>query len=415
MKVFIKTFGCRVNQVESQSLLETFKAYGAEITQDYSCADICLLNTCSVTAKADRDANKLLRAINQKNPCCRLIVTGCYAMSGKDKIKQMFPNAEIIFKPDLGKKLFGQDTDWTVKQHEGKTRAFVKIQDGCDNFCSYCIVPYTRPLKTSKPKQTALAEIENLIKNGYKEIVLTGINIGNYLCPQTGADLADLLNDIFKLEGSFRIRFSSIEINTFTDKLITAAKQGGERFCNYLHLPLQSGSDSVLKDMGRRYNTKEYTERVFKIRQAFKDIFLYCDIIAGYPAETEENFKESLSFLDETGFAGLHVFSYSARQGTKAALMKQIAPAEIKRRSEILHQKDRDLRQKAAQTLIGTKQQFLAETFIKSNNCVSGIAANFQRILIPDGTLKTDFTEVKITKAQDGICYAQEIKNPAAK
>lgn len=409
MKVFIKTFGCRVNQVESQSVLENFKQHGAEITQDFSCANICFLNTCSVTAKADRDANKLIRAINQKNPSCRLIITGCYAMSGSEKIKQLFPNAEIIFKPELGKKLFGQDMDWSVKQHEGKTRAFVKIQDGCDNFCSYCIVPYTRPLKTSKPKQIALAEIENLIKNGYKEIVLTGINIGNYLCPQTGADLADLLEDIFKLEGNFRIRFSSIEINTFSDKLIYAAQKGGERFCNYLHLPLQSGSDAVLKDMGRHYNSKEYEARTLKIKQAFKDIFLYCDIIAGYPSETEENFKQSLAFLDTIGFAGLHVFSYSPRQGTKAALMKQIPSAEIKRRSEILHQKDRELRQKAAQKLIGTKQQFLAETFIKSNNCLSGVAANFQRIFIPQSTLKNDFTQVKIIKAQDGICYAEEI------
>ena len=409
MKVFIKTFGCRVNQVESQSVLENFKKRGAEITQDFSCADICLLNTCSVTAKADRDANKLLRLISQQNPSCRLIITGCYAMSSQEKIKQLFPNTQIIFKHELGKKLFGQDIDWTVKEHEGKTRAFVKIQDGCDNFCSYCIVPYTRPLKTSKPKQIALAEIKNLIDNGYKEIVLTGINIGNYLCPQSGADLADLLENIFKFEGDFRIRFSSVEINTFTDKLIAAAQKGGQKFCNYFHLPLQSGSDEVLKNMGRHYNTKEYEARVLKIKQAFKDIFLYCDIIAGYPTETENYFKESLLFLDKIGFAGLHVFSYSARQGTKAALMKQIPFAEIKHRSEILHLKDKQLRQQAAQKLIGTKQQFLAESFIKSNNCVSGVATNFQRILIPNGTLKTDFTDVKIIKAQDGICYAEEI------
>ena len=161
--------------------------------------------------------------------------------------------------------------------------------------------------------------------------------------------------------------------------------------------------------MGRRYDSKEYEARILKIKQAFKDIFLYCDIIAGYPCETQENFKQSLAFLDTIGFAGLHVFSYSARQGTKAALMKQIPAAEIKRRWEILHQKDIQLRQKAAEKLVGTKQQFLGETFIKSNNCLSGVAANFQRILIPQGSLKTNFTQVKITKAKDGICYAQEI------
>lgn len=408
MKVFIKTFGCRVNQVESEALLEKFKTAKAQITPDYKEADLCLLNTCSVTAKADRDANKMIRAVRRENPHCRLVVTGCYAMSGAEKIRRAFPSAEIVFKPDLGKVLFGENIDWTVKSHEGKTRAFVKIQDGCDNFCSYCIVPYTRPLKTSKPKNTALAEIKNLIENGYKEIVLTGINIGNYLCPETGADLADLLEEIFKINGDFRIRFSSIEINTVTDKLMETAAAGGRKFCNYLHLPLQSGSEAVLKDMGRRYGAKEYFERVQYIKSKFKNIFLYCDIIAGYPTETEENFEESLAFLDKIGFAGLHVFSYSPRQGTRAAALKQNPPEEIKRRSEILHQKDKALRQAAAESLLGSEQQLLAETFIESNGCVSGVLSNFQRALIPGGKLSPEFKKVKIIKAQDGVCYAEE-------
>lgn len=409
MKVFIKTFGCRVNQVESEALLEKFKDGGAILVQEHKNAELCLINTCSVTAKADRDANKLIRQILRDNPYCRIIVTGCYAMASADKIKALFPQAQIIFKPDLGKTLFGEDLDWTVKHHEGKTRAFVKIQDGCDNFCSYCIVPYTRPLKTSKPKQTALAEIKNLIKNGYKEIVLTGINIGNYLCPQSGADLADLLGEVFKIEGDFRIRFSSIEINTVTDKLIKTAAAGGRKFCDYLHLPLQSGSDAVLKHMGRHYDTKEYLERVKYIRSCFKNIFLYCDIIAGYPTETEADFNNSLSFLDEVGFAGLHVFSYSPRTGTKAAALKQIPPEEIKRRSEILHQKDKQLRQKAAQSLIGKEAEFLAETFIKANNSVSGVLPNFQRAFIKGASLQPALRKVKIIKARDGVCFAQEI------
>ena len=409
MKVFIKTFGCRVNQVESEALLEKFKNAKAEITPDYKQADLCLLNTCSVTAKADRDANKMIRAVKRDNPHCRLVVTGCYAMSGAEKIRQIFPFAEIVFKPDLGKALFGEDIDWTVKSHEGKTRAFVKIQDGCDNFCSYCIVPYTRPLKTSKPKAVALAEIKNLIENGYKVIVLTGINIGNYSCPQTGADLADLIEEIFKTEGDFRIRFSSVEINTVTDKLIETAAKGGKKFCNYLHLPLQSGSEAVLKDMGRHYGAQEYFNRVQYIKSKFKNIFLYCDIIAGYPTETKENFEESLVFLDKIGFAGLHVFSYSPRQGTKAAALKQIPPEEIKRRSEILHEKDKALRRAAAESLLGSEQEFLAETFVQSSGCVSGVLSNFQRALIPGGELSSQLKKVKIIKAQDGVCYAEEI------
>ena len=275
-------------------------------------------------------------------------------------------------------------------------------------FCSYCIVPYTRPLKTSKPKAVALAEIKNLIENGYKEIVLTGINIGNYSCPQTGADLADLLEEIFKTEGDFRIRFSSIEINTVTDKLIETAAKGGKKFCNYLHLPLQSGSEAVLKDMGRHYGAQEYFNRVQYIKSKFKNIFLYCDIIAGYPTETKETFEESLAFLDKIGFAGLHVFSYSPRQGTKAAVLKQIPPEEIKRRSEILHEKDKALRQAAAESLLGSEQEFLAETFVQSSGCVSGVLSNFQRALIPGGELSSQLKKVKIIKAQDGVCYAKQ-------
>jgi len=403
MKVYLKTFGCRVNQVESQAALEKFLAQGHQITQNFKEADLCFLNTCSVTHKADRDAEREIRKIAKENPQANLIITGCYAMANKDKILAAHPFAQVVFKPDIGPALFDTEMDWTVKHHAGKTRAFIKIQDGCDCFCSYCIVPYTRPQKTSKPKEILLAEIKNLIAAGYKEIVLTGINIGNYCCPQTGADLAGIMPDIFALPGDFRIRFSSIEINTITDTLLAACAAAGQKFCNYFHIPLQSGSDDVLKNMRRRYNAAEYLSRLAQIREKIPSAAIYCDIMAGYPSETAVNFEESLKFLNKATFAGLHVFSYSKRSGTPAAEMPQIADKEIKRRANILHAKDKELRAAFAASLTNTKQQFLAEEATATT--VSGVLANFQRCIVKGAHKTGELSQVKIISAKDGICY----------
>ena len=190
---FIKTFGCRVNQVESQALWEDFLRHGFTPAENFESADICLLNTCTVTHQADKDVEKLIRQILRRNPSARLVLTGCYAAAHKTHIQGIFPQAEIVGKYELGRVLFNEDDIcWTVSGHEGHSRAFIKIQDGCDAFCSYCIVPFARSEKRSKPVADVLSEIQNLVKNGFAEIVLTGINIGNYRCPQTGADLAAL-------------------------------------------------------------------------------------------------------------------------------------------------------------------------------------------------------------------------------
>ena len=256
---FIKTFGCRVNQVESQAILEQFTRAGFTPADRFETADICVLNTCTVTHQADKDVEKLIRQILRRNPTTRLVLTGCYAAAHRAHIEEIFPTAKIVGKYDLGRVLF-QETDicWTVSGHEGHSRAFIKIQDGCDNFCSYCIVPYARSIKRSKPAADVLSEIQQLVRNGFLEIVLTGINIGNYLCPNTQADLAALCSQIAALPGHFRVRFSSIELPTVTDGVIVQMHRCPQRFCNYFHLPLQAGCDRVLKDMNRHYTTTDY-------------------------------------------------------------------------------------------------------------------------------------------------------------
>jgi len=366
-----------------------------------------LVNTCSVTRKADKDALKEANTIKRKNPNARLILTGCFARHGAKEILEKVKQTEIVQKENLPQKLFKQNIDWTVKEHLGKTRAFVKIQDGCTNFCTYCIVPFTRPIKTSKPKKIVLKEIKNLIAAGYKEIVLTGINIGNYFCAETKTNLAALIKEIFALSGDFRVRFSSIELPTVTDELLEVISKAGNKFCNYLHLPLQSGSSKVLKDMHRHYSAEDFEKRVQEIRKKIKDIFIYTDIIAGFPTESFEDFENSVNFVRKIGFAGLHVFSYSPRPMTAAAELPQIDVKEIKRRADILREEDLILRKTAAEKLINTTQEILVEDLTKDGKFQIATAANFQKVLVSLNTPKNTLVKVKITKAQDGICYGE--------
>lgn len=405
---FIKTFGCRVNQVESQAILEQFLRSGATAAESFEQADICVLNTCTVTHQADKDVEKQIRQILRRNPSCRLVLTGCYAAAHTKEIQSKFPQAEIVGKYELGKALFQtEDVCWTVSGHEGHSRAFIKIQDGCDCFCSYCIVPFARNVKRSKPLNDVLIEIKNLLSKNFTEIVLTGINIGNYLCPITNADLGKLCEEIAKIEGHFRIRFSSIELQTVTDSVIAAMQKYPNRFCNYFHLPLQAGCDKVLKDMNRHYDTQAYREKVNILRSKIPQIGIFADVIAGFPTETEEDFLTTVNFIKEMQLAGLHVFSYSPRPGTKAATFKQLPTEEIKKRAEILRALDKELRSNFAKSLVGTTQEVFVEE--QKNSGLHGITSNFQSVLLRNTTASKGLIQAKIIEADTTICIAEQI------
>ncbi len=404
---FIKTFGCRVNQVESQAILEQFLRSGMAVADSFETADICVLNTCTVTHQADKDVEKQIRQILRRNPKARLVLTGCYAAAHSRSVKEKFPQAEIVGKYDLGKSLFNtEDVCWTVSGHEGHSRAFIKIQDGCDCFCSYCIVPFARNIKRSKPLQDVLSEIKTLEEKGFAEIVLTGINIGNYLCPQSGADLAALCEEIARLPGNFRIRFSSIELQTVTEGVVRAMATYPHRFCNYFHLPLQAGCDKVLRDMNRHYDTKAYRARVEDLRARVPHIGIFADVIAGYPTETEADFEETYSFIEENCLAGLHVFSYSPRPGTKAALLPQLPLQEIKRRAERLRDLDKKLRARFAASLVGTEQTVFMEE--RKDGLPHGISGNFQQVVLEGENIPTrGLVRVRITRAEGPLCFAE--------
>ncbi|WP_428075039.1 tRNA (N(6)-L-threonylcarbamoyladenosine(37)-C(2))-methylthiotransferase MtaB [Candidatus Avelusimicrobium luingense] len=406
---FIKTFGCRVNQVESQALLEDFLRHHFTPAADFETADICVLNTCTVTHQADKDVEKLIRQILRRNPNTKLILTGCYAAAHRAHIREIFPTARIVGKYDLGRVLFDEeDLCWTVSGHEGHSRAFIKIQDGCDCFCSYCIVPFARTEKRSKPLADVLTEIKNLVQNGFAEIVLTGINIGNFCCPKTGADLAALCEEITKLPGNFRVRFSSIELQTVTDGIIRAMQNYPARFCNYLHLPLQAGSDPVLQAMNRHYNTAQYAARVADLRKNVPGIGIFADVIAGFPTETKDNFEETVAFIRAQKLAGLHVFSYSPRPGTKAAKLPQLPAEEIKRRAEILRALDKELRGQFAASFVGTEQTVFVEEYKEGQT--RGLTSNFQTVFIENAPKDLHgLAHVKITHADANSCYGKVV------
>ena len=408
MKYFLKTFGCRVNQVESQAILEAFSNRGW-IAAPFEEADLCLLNTCTITHRADKDVEKLIRQISRRNPAARLVLTGCYAAAHQDHIRRTFPQAEIVGKYELGQKLFDtQDICWSVSGHEGHSRAFIKIQDGCDCFCSYCIVPFARNIKRSKPAADVIKEISVLVEKGFGEIVLTGINIGNFSCPETGKDLAALCQDIAAMPGRFRIRFSSIELQTTSLGIIRAMAQRPDRFCNYLHLPLQSGCDSVLSAMNRHYNTSEYAAKVAALREHVPGVAVFADVIAGFPTETEEDFETTYRFIATQKLCGLHVFSYSPRPLTKAASWPQHSAQIIKARAEKLRALDQQLRADFATSLVGTEQ----EVFVEEHGCkgISGVTSNFQQVLIESAPADTrGLVRVKITRAENTLCFASLI------
>lgn len=417
MKIYFKTFGCRVNQTETQSILEDFVSKGHVVAGELEEADICVLNACTVTGEADKDAERFMRSVVKKNPSCRLFVTGCYATRSPDKIRLNAPSAEII--PNSQKKsivllavsssplspslLTSIPSLSPVTGFEGRTRAFIKVQDGCDMGCAYCVVPSARPVKVSKPLDAVIKEVSLLVGKGFKEIVLCGIRLGAYSCPEKGADLAGLLEKICAVKGDFRIRFSSLEVMETTEGLIEAAKGAGEKFCDYFHIPLQSGSDKVLREMGRVYDTSFYSRKAELLRKAFPNLGLYCDVIAGYPTETEDDFLKTESFINKTGFSGLHVFRYSRRAGTRAEKLGVLDVQTVKARAESLRRADARLRRLFAEGLAGSVQRVLVE---ESGKFPRGVSSNFQKVRIEGAPGISGFARVSIKSGEKGVCTA---------
>ncbi|MFC1807544.1 tRNA (N(6)-L-threonylcarbamoyladenosine(37)-C(2))-methylthiotransferase MtaB [Candidatus Omnitrophota bacterium] len=336
----ISTFGCKVNQYETQAMRESLLASGYEEVTDGQKADLYFVNTCTVTGKADRECRETLRRFLRENLQARVFACGCYTEKDADILRAIDDRIEILSnsqKQNIINIVRGDGTrdaichmPYAISHFKGHTKAFIKIQDGCDNFCSYCKVPFVRGRSRSRDFQEIVEEAKRLIDNGYKELVLTGICLGNF-GKDSGDDinLASLVREICNIDGDFRIRLSSIEFEDITDGLIDEISLLN-KLCNHLHIPLQSGDDHILSKMNRRYKAGDFIKRVNEIRMKIPDIAITTDVIVGFPDESDENFNNTLDTFKRLKPSRTHIFTYSPRKGTKAFDMKDSIPRQTK-------------------------------------------------------------------------------------
>ena len=339
MKAAFYTLGCKVNSYDTQAMKELFMRNGYEIVSHSEKADVYVVNTCAVTAESERKSRQAVRKLKKHNPQAITIFTGCYVQSNLESAREV-ESADIIcgthhreriidyLNDFLARRtrieLIENDNDFdtlSISDYEGKNRAFLKIQDGCNMFCSYCIIPYARGKLKNASADSVINQIRNLSLKGYKECVITGIHIASYRS-DTGENLIDILEKIDDSGLVERIRLGSLEPKLLTEKFLSRLARL-ESICDHFHISLQSGSSRILKLMNRRYTREEYIETVKRVKKYFPNAGITTDIIVGFPSESEEDFSESMSIIRECGFSFVHIFPYSARKGTPAAEMKE--------------------------------------------------------------------------------------------
>ena len=394
MKFNIITLGCKVNAYESEFMLENLLRSGYLF--DEQNPDIIIINTCSVTNMADRKSRKLVHKARREHEKAILVVVGCSTQNHEEDYQNMgidilLGNREkskivsILEEYIHNHKPYTYFTksrsldfeDMQVEEFTTHTRAFVKVQDGCDNFCSYCIIPYVRGSIRSKDFNQAVEEVKTLVSHGHKEVVLTGIHTGSY--SSNGHDLSDLIEEMAKIEGLMRIRISSIEITELNDKFLDLLKKE-PKIANHLHIPLQSGSDAVLKRMNRKYDTNYFREKIKQIRAIRPDISITTDCIVGHPYETEECFLEYVAFCRDIHFSKLHVFPYSIRTGTASASMPQIDDKIKKERTHLLLELSSKLEEEYDKKFIGSTMDVITEEY--EGEYTAGFTSNYIKVYL---------------------------------
>lgn len=423
MKFNIYTLGCKVNTYESNVMSDALKNAGyIEVSID-EIADISIINTCTVTNVADHKSKKTIHHAIKKNPNAIIVVVGCMSQNKKEALEGVhitlgnINKSKIVFYIEDYLKRKEKIIDIQEMKHLkfeemklnnfNKTRAFVKIQDGCNNFCSYCIIPYTRGNVRSKAKEDIISEIKTLIKKGHKEIVLTGIHTGNYGAEFKDYKFSNLLEDLILIKGLERLRISSIEMNEINEQVLETMKKSNI-IVDHLHIPLQSGSNSVLKRMNRKYNKEEFIKKIEQIRKVRPFISITTDVIVGFPGETKEEFEETIETIKKINFSKLHVFPYSKREKTIAAkLENQIDNTIKKQRVKVLLELSKQLEQKYMEKFVQQKVTFLPE--IIRNDEVVGHTGNYLLIKTKGQKINQDIT-VMIEKIEYPYCIATNIE-----
>jgi len=326
-KIFFQTFGCKANQYDTELLRAKMESGGAVSVAAPKDADLCVVNSCSVTAKADQECRQFVRRLLRANHHARIVVTGCYATHAPDELRALSPRVEVYSNKEKASlpSCLGFEVNpgvYGLSRFSTRVRAFVKIQDGCKAPCKYCIIPTTRPDYWNKPVEQVVEEVRALVSEGHGEIVFTGIRLGLYHAAADGkkVNLAGLLKRLVQLPGSFRLRLSSLEVTEVADEIVELAA-ASPKICRHFHIPMQSGHDGVLKAMGRWYKFADYEERVRFIRERLPDCAVTADVMVGFPAETEEAFQTTYNNIARLELSRLHVFPFSVRPGTQAAAL----------------------------------------------------------------------------------------------
>ncbi|MGB7062809.1 MAG: tRNA (N(6)-L-threonylcarbamoyladenosine(37)-C(2))-methylthiotransferase MtaB [Candidatus Zixiibacteriota bacterium] len=430
MRVALFTIGCKVNQYETEAIAERLEALGFERVDFREKADVYVINTCTVTGESDRSSRQAIYRARRKSPDAKIIVTGCYAQLEKEYLERL-PGVSLVVKQEekgrlpalivqlqglgaggegrpatpiagvkgigaRGEEIKDEFFGFGVKGLAKHTRALVKIQDGCEKTCAYCVVPFARGKERSREAGQIISEVNNLVENGYKEVVLTGVHVGRY--NRDGSDLVDLSEKSLNETKVERIRFSSIDPNEFSDEMIDFISRS-DRICRHLHVPLQSGEDVVLSKMKREYTADDYRTLADKISRAVPGVLIGADVIVGFPGETDEQFENTCQFIRSSPVNYLHVFSYSDRKGTEASSMPaKVPPQVIHKRSEIMHGLGKEKWRDYIQGFVGKKLNVLIENRRdRKTGMLTGLSDNYIRVLLDgDDSLKNRIIPVPI-------------------
>lgn len=428
-KVALTTLGCKVNQFETETMEGLFKQKGYEIVPFTEKADFYVINTCSVTSLGDRKSRQVIRRANRQNDKAIIAVCGCYSQVHPEEIKAIEGVRVVLgtkerhhiveyveqaaredgILDEVGNIMEAHDfEDIPLYDMPQRTRAFLKIEDGCQNFCSYCIIPYARGPVKSRHLANIHAEAEKLVAAGFKEIVLTGIHLGAY-GRDLAADvtLADACCEVLKVKGLKRLRLGSLESIELSPELFTLIRND-ERFCAHLHLPLQAGSDAVLKAMNRQYDTAEFAKLIARVESEVPGIAVSTDIIVGFPGETEEDFKQGLDFVSKMNFSRMHVFPYSKRSGTPAAARKDQIPENIKKeRAQRMQNLAAAKTMEFHRKFLGKELRVLFET--AQAGLTDGLTDNYIRVYTKSPVVPGELYTVKLEKLYKDGLYGQVV------
>lgn len=428
MKIALFTLGCKVNQYESQAISELCKNAGHTLVEINDNPNVIIVNSCTVTAESDRKTGQIVRRYKKKFPNSVIVLTGCMAQAFPEKAKEIFEadlvlgntnyneivkkieqffyteNRIVDITPHQNNELFNSPS---ITEFNERTRAYMKIEDGCNRFCSYCIIPTARGRVRSRSLESIKNEAINLSNNGFCEIVLVGINLSAY-GSDIGLELGDAVETVAKIDGIKRIRLGSLEPDQISDRTFSILKDC-KKFCPQFHLSLQSGSDNTLKAMNRHYTSEFYFKLIEKIRATFKNPSITTDIMVGFAGETEKDFEDSLKFADKIGFAKAHIFAYSRRKGTRAYNMEnQISNKEKSKRSKLMISHCNVKEFEFHKLQVGLISTVLFET--NEENYAIGYTENYTRVKVKTNTsLQRKILKVKIIKAEQDFCFGELI------